>query len=117
MMAEFPVMSGADGHFAPPDMTCLKCHRSLEQDGVTSFVYLSGGAMLMSENRQTGHADDRISGFLSIGSWSEREMDRGPAPIDIITNLTGGQFSIQWCSVDCMRQWLLGVLTEVEGRV
>lgn len=72
--------------------------------------------MLMSGNGQTGHSDDRLSAYLSIGSWNEREMDRGPAPIDLVTNLTGGQFSIQWCSVHWMRQWLLDALAEIELR-
>jgi hypothetical protein len=115
-VADFRVLSGSDGHAAPADLTCLACGRALVQDGCYLSAYMSGGAMLMSQDGRTGHESDRLQGFLAFGVLTDRDGGRGSAEMMVVEQLKGGQFAIQWCSVGCMRDWLLGLLAEVERR-
>jgi hypothetical protein len=73
------------------------------------------GLDAVSEDGRVGHASERLRAFLSVGVLD----DNGSAErtdVAVVENLQGGQFHLQWCSVACMRAWLLRLLAEVERR-
>lgn len=39
---------------------------------------------------------------------------RDSADVEVVAELCGGQFDLQWCSVGCMRKWLMDLLGQVE---
>jgi hypothetical protein len=69
----------------------------------------------MREDGRAGHASDRLRAFLSTGVLDESGSAER-TDVALVENLQGGQFHLQWCSVGCMRGWLLRLLNEVERR-
>jgi hypothetical protein len=70
----------------------------------------------MREDGRAGLASDRLRAFLSVGILDDsRPAER--TDIAVVENLQGGQFQLQWCSVACMRAWLLRLLGEVERKL
>lgn len=57
---------------------------------------------------------DRFHAFLNIGFHGRESDVRDSADVTVVEDLHGGQFDLQWCSVRCMREWLLGLLQEIE---
>jgi hypothetical protein len=68
----------------------------------------------LSEDRNDSIHPDRLQGFMYIGFHGiDTDMD-GSCDLEVVRDLHGGQFELQWCSVGCMREWLLKLLAEVE---
>src|SRR4051794_34793878 len=112
-MGEFRLRADGDDHATPAGSPCPECGRPV--GGMQHFraAYLSGGAVLMSADGRFGHASDRLRAFLSFGTLDSRARAPGPDVV-VVEGLVGGQFALQWCSVGCMRGWLLRLLAEVE---
>ncbi len=69
----------------------------------------------MSADGQDSIDSDRCRGFLEIGFDGSDPDLRDSAGVTIVSELSGGQFDLNWCSVYCLRVWLLGLLDRVES--
>ena len=107
-----PLLSGSGPPFYPADGRCPVCGGAFSR----GFAYLSGGALQLSADGQDSvHSDpDRLQAFLHVGFHGRDSDMRDAANVSIVADLHGGQFDLQWCSVRCMREWLLELLREVE---
>lgn len=106
-----PLLSGSDKPFAPPDGRCPACGGTFGKGGV---AYLSGGALLLSKDGRNSIDSARLRAFLHFGFHGVDPEMHDSGDVQIVANLQGGQFDLQWCSIACMRAWLLSVLDEVE---
>ena len=92
---------------------CPNCGGEL----VGGFAYLSGGALQLTKDRKDSIYSDRLEGFLHIGFHGEDVEMRDSTDAEIVSDVAGGQFDLQWCSVLCMRAWLMRLLNELESRL
>jgi hypothetical protein len=110
LVRKLPVLSSADRPFFPSNGHCPNCGRALVQ----GFAYLSAGALLLSADGQDSIHTDRLQAFLNVGFHGVDSEMRDSSDIEVIADLHGGQFDLQWCSIACMRQWLNALLDQVE---
>ncbi len=109
----YPLLSGSEQSVYPSGKSCPVCGGAF----IRGVAYLSAGALLLSEDGQDGIHTDRNRAFLSLGFHGRESDVRDSADVRVVDDLAGGQFDLNWCSVGCMRQWLLGVLDLVEREV
>lgn len=110
-MPTFPVLSDTDRPVYPADGLCPVCGAKFTR----GFAYLNGGALLMSADGRDSTDSARCRGFLEIGFHGRDPDMRDSAGVTIVSELRGGQFDLSWCSVGCLRVWLLGLLDQVES--
>ncbi|MBI5026393.1 MAG: hypothetical protein HZC12_06665 [Nitrospirae bacterium] len=87
-----------------------------------SFAVLECGAYLMNRKRDVGVPDKKMDGFLSLiwhgahndGKGKDREID---CMLDVVSDVTGGQFGIYFCSTRCLRGWLNAIIDELESKI
>ena len=108
----FLLLSSADRPFHPSDGRCPECGGDFRR----GFAYLSGGAVLLTEDKQDSLHPDRLQGILHVGFHGTDTEMRDSSDVEVVRDLSGGQFDLQWCSVACLRVWLLKLLQEVERR-
>ena len=112
-MTQLPLLSSSDKPLYPTDARCPVCQSEFK-NGV---AYLSAGALLLDKDRQNSIETDRLTAFLHIG-FHGRESDMSDSSDEILVDeLHGGQFDLQWCSIKCMREWLLKLLLEIESTI
>ena len=113
MSAEpFQVLASCARPVYPSDGRCPVCGSAF----LKGLAYLSAGALLLSEDGQDSLHSERLQGFLNIGFHGSDSEMRDSSDVTVVDHIHGGQFDLQWCSVGCMRTWLLGLLAEVERR-
>jgi len=106
---EFPVMNEKTP-YVPVAPMCPVCGLEPIHEP-NSMAILNGGALLMSEDRQSGGMDDRLDGFLSFiwhgahsgGLGQHRERF---ATVRVADNCRGGQYEMYFCSTECLRSFL-----------
>jgi hypothetical protein len=90
------------------------------------MAILNGGALIMSDDRESGSMDPRLDGFLSLiwhgahdgGDGKHRGVFK---MLRVADNCEGGQFEIYFCSTSCLRAYLnycvdtLEMMVEEEG--
>ena len=111
----FLLLSSSDRMFHPTDGRCPECGGDFRR----GFAYLSAGASLLTELTEDGQDSlhpDRLQGFLHVGFHGTDTEMRDSSDVVVVRHLYGGQFDLQWCSIACMREWLLKLLQEVESR-
>ena len=108
----FLLLSSADRMFHPVDGMCPECGGDFRR----GIAYLSAGALLLSKNKKNSIDSDRLQGFLHVGIHGPDTEMRDSSDVVVVRHLYGGQFDLQWCSIACMREWLLKLLQEVESR-
>ena len=103
-----PVIHGNMVHF-PPENVCPCCHKHKVYDP-ESNVILSAGALLMTNDRASGHGADELGGFLAM-AWDSGH-DEGPSGpedigcmLNIIDDAHGGQGELYFCSTQCLRRF------------
>jgi hypothetical protein len=106
------MLSATDQPLYPRDRRCPVCGKEMRQ----GFAYLSAGALLLSKDGQDSIDTDRLRGFLSVGFHGTDTEMRDSSDVSVVDDLFGGQFDLHWCSVKCLRAWLLELLQEVERR-
>ena len=109
----FQVLSSTSEPVHPSNERCPVCGSAFQ----SGFAYLSAGALLLSEDGQDSLHPDRLQGFLHVGFHGTDPDMRDSSDVEVVDSLRGGQFDLNWCSVSCMRAWLLKLLAEVELRV
>ena len=107
----FPVLSGDHPPFYPADALCPVCGAPF----TNGFAYFNGGALLLSADGQDGIVTDRLRAFLHVGLHGRDPDMRDSSDVVVVSELSGGQFDMNWCSVGCLRAWLLGLLDRVES--
>ena len=108
-----PVLSGSSSAFYPPDRRCPVCGDAFAE----GIAYLSGGALLLSKDRQNSVHNDRLEAFLNVGFHGKDPGTRDSGDMMVVDRVSGGQFDLQWCSVRCMRAWLMQLLDELEASI
>ena len=77
-----------------------------------------GGALHLTKDLKTSlMTSERLQAFLNIGFHGCATDMRDSADVEVIADLHGGQFDLGWCSVSCMRVWLLDLLRQVDLEV
>jgi hypothetical protein len=71
--------------------------------------------LLSGDGKESVHTRS-LQAFLHFGFHGPDAAMQGSSDVDVVADLEGGQFDLQWCSVRCMREWLLRLLREVESR-
>ena len=110
-VATYPVLSGDEPPFYPADAVCPTCAAPF----TTGFAYFNGGALLLSRNGQNSITTDRFRAFLHVGFHGRDPDMRDSSDVTVISDLSGGQFDMNWCSVKCLREWLTRLLDRVES--
>jgi hypothetical protein len=105
------VLSGSDRPWYPSDGRCPHCGRDFSQ----GFAFLSAGAIQLSAEGQDSIEASRIQAFLDIGFHGVDSSMKDSSHVAVVEELNGGQFDLKWCSVRCMREWLLELLRRIEG--
>jgi len=109
-VSTFPVLSATDRPCFPSDGRCPVCGGEFSQ----GVAYLMAGALFLSADRQDSVQSDRLLAFLNIGFHGRDSDMRDSSDVNVVADLHGGQFDLNWCSVKCMREWFLALLQEVE---
>jgi hypothetical protein len=94
-------------------INCPTCGKPIIGPDGLRAAYLSGGAVPEAPGGGYGRLADPIVAFLNIGVITERVGIAKP-DIPIVERLADGQFHLQWCSVNCMRDWFLKLFREME---
>jgi hypothetical protein len=84
---------------------------------VEGLAYLSGGALLLTKDHKESIRSDRFEGFLHMGFHGKDPEMRDSTDALIVDDVVGGQFDLQWCSLVCMREWLMRLVDELEARL
>ena len=94
-----------------PNGRCPVCGNDF-RNGV---AYLEGGGVLESEIEAKLRPEDHL-GLLHVGFHGLDPEMRDSSDVKVVDHVHFGQFDLNWCSVACMREWLLKLLAEVERR-
>lgn len=109
-MSNFPLLSGTDRPVYPHDGSCPVCGSAFH----SGFAYLSAGALHLSADGRESLNSDRDQAFLHFGFHGRNIEMRDSTDVSVVSELQGGQFDLQWCSVDCMRTGLVELLRRIE---
>ena len=107
----FPVLSGSDAPYYPAEARCPVCGAPFTK----GFAYFNGGALLLSRSGQNSITTDRFRAFLHVGFHGVDPDMKDSSDVTVISDLGGGQFDMNWCSVQCLREWLTRLLDRVES--
>lgn len=107
------MLSETTGGFYPADRRCPVCGGDFSK----GVAYLSGGGLLLSKDGQNSIHLTRLKGFMHVGFHGKDPAMRDSADVTVVDDVTDGQFDLQWCSIQCMREWLSHLLDEVEARI
>ena len=113
MTIELPILKDNDGVIAPLDGACLQCGGSTGNDQIS----IQGGALAVSDNGRFGIPSDRMAAFFTMVVIQDRNGERHVFQNKIVDQLIGGQFMIYWCSLDCMRKTLNGLVNQMQKQI
>ena len=98
----------------PASDTCPVCCRAFAEVG--AVVYLMGGAVIDSNTTEDlGLHDQDIKGFLHIGYHGNPDVIS--ADVKVVRDSSGGQFDLNFCSLECLRHWFLEVVQYLESEI
>ena len=106
-MNDQPLLKNEDTPVVPADGKCCVCSGSFDR----GIAYLSAGALLMDKSGENSIPTDKLRAFFNIG-WHGATKDKS-VDVEIVSNLAGGQFDIQFCSQRCMSKWFEEVLAQL----
>jgi len=107
----FPLLSTSDRPVYPADARCPSCGR----DFSGGVAFLSAGALFLSPDGRDSIDASRLQAFLHIGFHGADSAMGDSSGVAIVEDLQGGQFDLNWCSIRCMREWLLSLLQRIEA--
>lgn len=110
-MSSCPVLAGTDRPVYPAGGRCPVCGGPF----ASGVAYLSAGALPLTADGQDGPSPGDLRAFLHLGFHGRAPDMRDSSDVTVVEDLHGGQFDLQWCSVECLRQWLLGLLRRIEA--
>jgi hypothetical protein len=105
----------------PGNGRCSWC----QKDKITepySMAVLSGGALLLNNSGDTSKLSNNLSGFFYLtwhGAHNNQQVIDGEIyeTLLIAHNVEGGQFSIYFCSTNCVRAFLNKLVDDLESKV
>jgi hypothetical protein len=86
------------------------------------MAILSGGALLMDRETDSGGMSDDMDGFLSLTWHGAHDGGQGEHK-DIHTSVyvadytRGGQYEVYFCSTKCLREYLNFCVDQLESRI
>lgn len=105
---KLPLLAGSDRPFWPASDVCPVC-RCRMREGV---AYISGGADLRDARNRNSVRTPRLKAFLAIG-FHGKEVDVSDSfNAAIVSELAGGQFDLQFCSLDCLLTAIAQIVEE-----
>ncbi|MBI5694861.1 MAG: hypothetical protein HZC51_03835 [Nitrospirae bacterium] len=118
----FPVLKGRK-FYHPGNYKCGWCKRSKVCEP-NSFAALSGGALLMDRQDDSGGPDDAMDAFLEL-RWHGAHTEDGGIGEDpvmhegvyIAKDVIGGQYDLLFCSTKCLREFLNHAVDKLEEKV
>ncbi|WP_442511686.1 hypothetical protein SH528x_003396 [Novipirellula sp. SH528] len=81
------------------------------------FAYIMGGGLLLSKDLKNSLHSDRLQGFMHVGFHGKDPDMCDSVDANVVDDVIGGQFDLQWCSMACMRAWLMRLLDRLEARL
>jgi hypothetical protein len=109
-MQRYPVLEGEKRELR----ACVVCNRSCGEPG--EFIVLETGALLHTDaTRRDGGPDTLMSAYLTLVKHGAEP--NGPyIRLDLVHDLIGGQAELLFCSTQCLRQFLVSAVDELERR-
>ena len=117
---KFPLIKGKKWFF-PSKPLCPWCRKKKVYEP-HSMAVVGGGALLLDRSKKIGAPSERMEGFLDFswhgahdgGSGNGREIY---TRLEIIGDVTGGQFNLYFCSTACLRKFLNACVDELDRRI
>ena len=108
-----PVLEGNKTQCFPHEAACPMCSKPFNG----AFAVLSAGALLMNRKEDTGGMSDDLDAFMNL-VWHGGDInDDVYATQDIVRDLEGGQFDLQFCSTSCLRAFFNACVDKLDERV
>jgi hypothetical protein len=113
MIIRFPLLSGNSADTLPgKGGGCIVCNTPFQGSG---FAYLSAGATYdLLESRID---DNELEAFFDVGYHGSHSDMSDSGGVEVVKDLKGGQFDLQFCSASCLRQFLSSLVDEVEKSI
>lgn len=94
---------------------CLACNADF--DG--GIAYLSGGASLLDPSGMNDLAipPEQHQAFLRVGFHSSSIDVSGCGDVELANDLPGGQFDLQFCTLECLKKWFLDAIEKVQSQI
>ena len=113
----FPVLKGKDTAF-PKKARCPWCKRNKVFEPHSMAIF-EGGACLSDKRSKISGPSGRMEGFLYLAWHGAHDGGSGGdaddfACVDIVEDVRGGQFSMYFCSTDCLRAFLNSCVDELD---
>lgn len=110
----FPILQNNDRPYIPERGGCCPiCGTSFGEQGM---VYLSAGAayeIAADEDR----AGPMLEAFFHIGYHGTAVDCSDSADICIVEDLKGGQFDINFCSIQCLEKFFLNIVNALQKKL
>lgn len=115
---KFPVVSDENSVFPQNinESTCPVCKENRLGPGKET-AYIHGGALLLEERSQgieVANLADNLEGFLFL-DWNGR--NEKCVDLELALNVKKGQFSINFCSTKCLREFLNMSVDKLEENI
>ncbi len=112
MIIRFPLLSGNDDYNLPgKGGGCIVCNTSFR----SGFAYLSAGATY--DHLESRIDDKELGAFFHVGYHGSHSDMSDSGGVEVVKDLKGGQFDLQFCSTSCLRQFLSSLVDEVEKSI
>jgi hypothetical protein len=113
MAARFPLLKGQDRPFFPgKGQGCLVCGKPYQGRG---FAYLGAGASCDFD--ECGIDERALGAFFHVGFHGKNADMSDSGGVEVVKDLDGGQFDLQFCSTACLRQFFSTIVDEVEKSI
>ena len=117
-----PSIRGKENHF-PQEPLCPCCKKKTIFEP-NSFAHIGGGALLFDREEDYGRVDDDMEGYLYI-AWHGAHCEEGgrgedsdtEASVQIAEAVIGGQYSLFFCSTECLRAFLNQCVDKLEQKI
>lgn len=81
------------------------------------FAYFSLGSVLNQSVKNDVNYDDTQFAFFDVGFHSPNPEMIGSGNVSIVNDLVGGQFTVQFCSINCLHRFFEIVIEELHASV
>jgi hypothetical protein len=112
MLMRFPLLIGNNDDTLPGKSAgCIVCNTPIQ----SGFAYLSAGATY--DHIESRIDDKDLDAFFHVGYHGIHSDMSDSGGIEVVKDLKGGQFDLQFCSTSCLRQFLLYLVDEIENSI
>jgi hypothetical protein len=107
------LLKGEGSAVCPAGGKCPICRRSLKR----GFAYISGGALLLDRSELNSIETSKLRAFLNIGFHGSNPDCGDCVDAEIVEDLQGGQFDLNFCSFDCLEAWFERIVSRLRGKL